>query len=40
MDKIREHPWFDRVVLFFILFNCIVMALEEPGLDRNSEVSS
>ena len=40
MDQICKHSWFDRVVLFFILFNCIVMALEEPGLDRNSEVTS
>ena len=40
MDEICNHPWFDHVVLFFILFICIVMALEEPGLDRNSEVTS
>ena len=37
MEKIHEHVWFDRVVLFFILFNCLVMALEEPGLDKNSK---
>ena len=36
--KIHQHPWFDRVVLLFILINCIVMAMEEPGLDKNSEV--
>ncbi len=38
MVKIHCHVWFDRIVLFFILFNCIVMALEEPGLDQNSKV--
>lgn len=39
MVKIHSHVWFDRVVLLFILFNCVVMAIEEPGLDKNSEVS-
>ncbi|XP_046854592.1 voltage-dependent T-type calcium channel subunit alpha-1G-like [Xenia sp. Carnegie-2017] len=36
--KIHQHPWFDRVVLLFILINCIVMVMEEPGLDKNSEM--
>ena len=40
MVKMHSHVWFDRVVLFFIIFNCAVMALEEPGLDQNSKVSS
>ena len=36
--KIHKYQWFDRVVLLLILINCIVMAMEEPGLDKNSEV--
>jgi hypothetical protein len=40
MVKIHSHVWFDRVVLFFILFNCVVMAIEEPGLDQDSKVGS
>lgn len=38
MVKIHSNVWFDRVILFFILFNCVVMAMEEPGLHRNSKV--
>ena len=40
MKKFHEHVWFDRIVLFLILLNCLVMALEEPGLDKNSKVGS
>ena len=39
MVKMHSHVWFDRIVLFFILFNCAIMALEEPGMDQNSKVS-
>lgn len=39
MVKMHSHVWFDRIVLFFIVFNCAIMALEEPGMDQNSKVS-
>lgn len=34
-----SNKWFDRVVLVFILLNCVVMALERPDLPKDSEVS-
>ena len=39
MDTLYRNKWFDRVVLAFILFNCVVMALESPDLDDQSTVS-
>ncbi|XP_065065604.1 voltage-dependent T-type calcium channel subunit alpha-1H-like isoform X3 [Rhopilema esculentum] len=27
--------WFDRVILVFIFFNCVVLAMESPDLDQN-----
>ena len=38
MVKIHSNVWFDRVILFFILFNCVVMAMEEPGLHHDGKV--
>ena len=39
MVAIYTNKWFDRVVLTFILLNCIVMALEKPDLSDDSKVS-
>jgi len=39
MVTIYTNKWFDRVVLTFILLNCIVMALERPNLSDDSTVS-
>jgi len=36
MVTIYTNKWFDRVVLTFILLNCIVMALERPNLSDDS----
>ncbi|XP_031571362.1 voltage-dependent T-type calcium channel subunit alpha-1H-like [Actinia tenebrosa] len=33
---IYKNKWFDRVVLFFILLNCVVMALEGPSVKEGS----
>ena len=40
MVELYRNKWFDRVVLTFILLNCIVMALERPDLPSESTVSS
>ena len=40
MNTLYRNKWFDRVVLAFILLNCVVMALESPDLDDQSTVSS
>ena len=40
MVTVYRNKWFDRVVLVFILLNCIVMALERPDLPSDSTVSS
>lgn len=34
-----KNKWFDRVILFFILLNCVVMALEKPSLKSDDKVS-
>jgi len=39
MVTVYRNKWFDRVVLVFILLNCIVMALERPDLPSDSTVS-
>ncbi|KAA0155090.1 hypothetical protein FNF31_06158 [Cafeteria roenbergensis] len=31
-----KNPWFDRVVLFLVVVNCVVLALDTPNLDVNS----
>lgn len=36
MDALYRNKWFDRVVLAFILLNCVVMALERPDLAKDS----
>lgn len=38
MIALYTNKWFDRVVLTFILLNCVVMALEKPDLPDDSEL--
>ena len=34
--KLVEHPLVNRVIYFFILFSCICLTLDRPGLDSSS----
>lgn len=36
IQSLVANAWFDNVVLFFILLNCIIMALERPSIEPNS----
>ena len=39
--RVIEHNWFDRLILFTIFVNCVVMALDEPvNMDPNSQVAT
>ena len=35
-----HNAWFDRVVLAVIMLNCVFLALDEPGLDSESQLAS
>eukprot|EP00794_Sanderia_malayensis_P008795 gene8795-9735_t len=35
-SKLIANKWFDRIILFFIFFNCVVLAMERPGLHPES----
>ena len=34
--KLVGKQWFDNVVLFFILMNCVIMAIERPSIPDGS----
>ncbi|EDV27710.1 uncharacterized protein TRIADDRAFT_21513, partial [Trichoplax adhaerens] len=34
--NVVKNPYFDRIILVVIIFNCVTLAMERPGIDPNS----